>query len=98
MLSRKRYIILVVLILGSLLYSINLLKLDTVYANTIMNTTSEISLPVYMITTRGDLNFPTEESGDGYNNHYQFGDINQLKSQCPAEIGILIKHGMKPKL
>jgi hypothetical protein len=92
MLSRKRYIILVVLILGSLLYSINLLKLDTVYANTIMNTTSEISLPVYMITTRGDLNFPAEESGDGYNNQYQFGDINQLKSQCPAEIAIFV-HG-----
>jgi hypothetical protein len=92
MLSRKRYIILVVLILGSLLYSINLLKLDTVYANTIMNTTSEISLPVYMITTRGDLNFPVDESDNGYNNQYQFGDINQLKSECPAEIAIFV-HG-----
>ena len=45
-----------------------------------------------MITTRGDLNFPVGESGDGYNNQYQFGDINQLKSQCPAEIAIFV-HG-----
>ena len=86
MLSNKNGIILLIVIITvSLLYSISLLKLDNIYAST-------DSIPVYMITTRGDLNFPLGESGNGYNNQYQFGDINQLKSQCPAEIAIFV-HG-----
>lgn len=78
----------------SLSYSINLLKLDNTYAstNSVTNTTSEKSIPVYMITTRGDLNSPVGEQGYGYNDKYQFGDINQLKNECPTEIAIFV-HG-----
>jgi pimeloyl-ACP methyl ester carboxylesterase len=47
---------------------------------------------VYIITTRGNLNFSIGEPGAGYNNQYQFGDINQLKNQCPTEIAIFV-HG-----
>jgi hypothetical protein len=95
MLSNKNGIILLIVIIAvSLLYSISLLKLDNIYASTdsVTNATSEKSIPIYMITTRGDLNFPIGESGNGYNDKYQFGDINQLKSQCPAEIAIFV-HG-----
>ena len=91
---RGAIILLIVIIAVSSFYSISLLKLDNVYASTdsVTNTTSEKSIPVYMITTRGDLNFPIGELGSGYNDKYQFGDINQLKSQCPAEIAIFV-HG-----
>ena len=95
MLSNQNGIILLIMIITvSLLYSISLLKLDDIYASTdsVTNTTSEKSIPIYMITTRGDLNFPVGESGNGYNNQYPFGDINQLKSECPAEIAIFV-HG-----
>ena len=40
----------------------------------------------------GRSHFPIGELGTGYNNKYQFGDINQLKNQCPAEIAIFV-HG-----
>ncbi len=92
--NKKGIITLIVIITISLLYSISLLKLDNIYAttNSVINTTSQQSIPIYMITTRGDLNFPVGESEDGYNNQYQFGDINQLKSQCPAEIAMFV-HG-----
>lgn len=91
---RGAIILLIVIIAVSSFYSTSLLKLDNIYASTdsVTNTTSEKSIPVYMITTRGDLNFPIGESGNGYNDKYQFGDINQLKSQCPAEIAIFV-HG-----
>jgi hypothetical protein len=95
MLSNKNSIILLIVIITvSSLPSISSLKLDSIYANadSSTNTTSERSIPVYMITTRGDLNLPVGESGYGYNNQYQFGDINQLKSQCPSEIAIFV-HG-----
>lgn len=91
---RGAIILLIVIIAVSSFYSISLLKLDNIYASTdsVTNTTSEKSIPVYMITTRGDLNFPIGESGNGYNDKYQFGDINQLKNQCHAEIAIFV-HG-----
>jgi hypothetical protein len=91
---RGAIILLIVIIAVSSFYSISLLRLDNIYASTdsVTNTTSEKSIPVYMITTRGDLNFPIGESGNGYNDKYQFGDINQLKSQCPTEIAIFV-HG-----
>ena len=78
----------------SLLYSISPLKLDNIYSSTdpVTDTTSETSIPIYMITTRGDLTVPVGEQGDGYNGNYQFGDINELKTQCPAEISIFV-HG-----
>ncbi|HSF50602.1 MAG TPA: hypothetical protein VLA74_07570 [Nitrososphaeraceae archaeon] len=95
MLSNKNGIILLIMILLlSLLYSINLSTLDNIYASTdsIADTTSEKSIPIYMITTRGDLNPPVEVQGDGYNGKYQFGNIDQLKKECPAEIVIFV-HG-----
>ena len=85
----------IVIISISLLYSINLLKLDDVYANTdslVADLTSEKSIPVYMISTRGSQNFPEIIQEYGYNDQYQFGDINQLKNQCPSEIAIFV-HG-----
>jgi len=68
--------------------------LDNIYSSTdpVTDTTSETSIPIYMITTRGDLTVPVGEQGDGYNGNYQFGDINELKTQCPAEISIFV-HG-----
>jgi hypothetical protein len=92
--NKKPIILLIVIIMVSLSYSINLLKLDNTYAstNSVTNTTSEKSIPVYMITTRGDLNSPVGEQGYGYNDKYQFGDINQLKNECPTEIAIFV-HG-----
>ncbi|MGH9980876.1 MAG: alpha/beta hydrolase [Nitrososphaeraceae archaeon] len=95
MLSNKNGIILLIMILIlSLLYSINLSTFHNIYASTdsIADTTSEKSIPIYMITTRGDLNPTVEVQGDGYNGKYQFGDINQLKKECPAEIAIFV-HG-----
>ena len=95
MLSNKiGIILLIVIITVSLLYSISLLKLDNIYANTdsITNTTSENSIPVYMITTRGNQNYPLAIQEAGYNNNYQFGHINQLKNDCPNESAIFI-HG-----
>ena len=94
LLKQNNVILLIMTIVMSLLYSTSLLKLDTIYASTdsVTNTTSEKSIPVYMITTRGDFNFPVGESGNGYNNQYQFGDINQLKNDCPTEIVIFV-HG-----
>jgi hypothetical protein len=41
-----------------------------------------------MIATRGDLEDPLH----GFNDKYQFEDINQLKSECPVEIAIFV-HG-----
>ena len=65
---RGAIILLIVIIAVSSFYSISLLKLDNIYASTdsVTNTTSEKSIPVYIITTRGDLNFPIGESGYGY--------------------------------
>ena len=96
MLSNKNGIIsLIVIIAVSLLYPISLSKFDNnIYASTdsVTDSSSEKSISVYMITTRGDLNLPVGESGNGYNNQYQFGDIDQLKSECPAEVTIFV-HG-----
>ena len=59
LLKQNNVILLIMTIVMSLLYSTSLLKLDTIYASTdsVTNTTSEKSIPVYMITTRGDFNF-----------------------------------------
>ncbi len=96
MLSNQNMLILLIMIIAvPLLCSTSLLKLDHIYASidSVTNTTSEKSIPVYMITTRGDLKFPDPvKKNDGYNNKYQFSDINQLKSECPAEIAIFV-HG-----
>ena len=92
--NKNCIILLIVMITVSLLYSISPLKLDNIYSSTdpVTDTTSETSIPIYMITTRGDLTVPVGEQGDGYNGNYQFGDINELKTQCPAEISIFV-HG-----
>jgi len=93
MLSNKNIIVLSILIVLSLL-SVNLMVLGNIYASTesIGNMTSEKSIPVYMITTRGNLNMPQGVQEFGYNDKYQFGDINQLKNECPDEIAIFV-HG-----
>ena len=63
-LNQNIIVLSIVIIAISLLYSINLLKLDDIYASidSIVDTTSEKSIPVYMITTRGDLNPPVEST------------------------------------
>jgi pimeloyl-ACP methyl ester carboxylesterase len=44
-----------------------------------------------MITTRGNQDYPQGLQGPGYNNNYQFDNINQLDS-CPSEI-VFFLHG-----
>jgi hypothetical protein len=76
------------------LFSINLLLVENTYASipSDSNSSSESSIPVYMISTRGGLNQPQEVEGYGYNNQYLFGDISHLKNECPSEITIFV-HG-----
>ncbi|HSF51672.1 MAG TPA: alpha/beta hydrolase [Nitrososphaeraceae archaeon] len=69
------------------------MTLDNIYASPDSDVLeSGQHIPVYMITTRGDLPLPEEVQGYGYNDQYQFGDISQLKNECPGEIAIFV-HG-----
>lgn len=75
---------------------VNILILDNVYASTfpsIQNTNSKLDtqIPIYMITTRGNLDYPQGVQESGYNNNYQFNNIKQLNS-CPLEI-VFFVHG-----
>jgi pimeloyl-ACP methyl ester carboxylesterase len=56
--------------------------------------TSDLSLtiPVYMMTTRGNTEQPQGIQGPGYNNNYQLLDINQLLESCPPETLVFV-HG-----
>jgi hypothetical protein len=53
---------------------------------------SMTTIPAYEITTRGSLDKAAGVEGNGYNNRYALSDINDLFSNCPAEIAIIV-HG-----
>lgn len=53
--------------------------------------TGEITIPVYMITTRDGSDPPRGEPGAGYDGK-PLGDINQLRRDCPSQIAIFV-HG-----
>jgi Alpha/beta hydrolase of unknown function (DUF900) len=72
-----------------LLFPSNGLELSYVWATTRLDTTA---VPVYMLTTRGNLDQPHGILGPGYNNNYQFQNINQLFKSCPPE-SVIFVHG-----
>jgi pimeloyl-ACP methyl ester carboxylesterase len=80
------------------LLSINMLAFNNTYAATTgpsvtTKTTTKIKIPIYMITTRNNQNYPQGVQGPGYNNNYQFSDIHQLLQSChPTELAIFV-HG-----
>jgi hypothetical protein len=73
-----------------LLLSLNLF----LYGSTVNASADPLSIPVYMMTTRGnDPSSPIKmQQGPGYNGNYQYGDLNKLLESCPPEIVIFI-HG-----
>jgi hypothetical protein len=85
----------VIVVVVIFLVSANILVLNSIYAVTIPpnnNTTiSETKIPIYMISTRGNQDFPQGLQESGYNNNYQFDNINQLNS-CPSEV-VFFVHG-----
>jgi hypothetical protein len=72
------------------------LLLMGVIQSTTLATPSDVEgtnkISTYMLTTRGNLDYPQEVHGSGYNNNYQFGSIGELKNECPNEIAIFV-HG-----
>ncbi|MGA6992257.1 MAG: hypothetical protein WBX81_17730 [Nitrososphaeraceae archaeon] len=51
---------------------------------------TEISVPMYMISTRESTSYEGEE-GIGYGN-YSFLNINELLVSCPSEVTVIV-HG-----
>lgn len=77
---------------------LSLIEVDSVlFSNEIIQVKSMtespavISIPVYEITTRGNLDKPVGVQGQGYGN-YTLLAIEQLYSQCPDEVAIFV-HG-----
>ncbi|MDQ4016174.1 MAG: alpha/beta hydrolase [Thermoproteota archaeon] len=64
-----------------------LLKIDNAWATT----SSEPTIPVYMVTTRGGFDSPQGVPETGYDGN-PLGDINQLRRDCPPEVAIFV-HG-----
>jgi hypothetical protein len=62
--------------------------LNDVWATTQLTST----IPVHMLTTRGNLDQAQGIQGPGYNNNYQLADISQLLESCPPETLIFV-HG-----
>jgi pimeloyl-ACP methyl ester carboxylesterase len=65
----------------------NLISFNYIYAST----NGLTKIPVYMISTWEHQNLRGVQV-PGYNNNYQFSDINQLFKSCPPEVAIFI-HG-----
>jgi hypothetical protein len=66
------------------------IQVELVHA-TITNTT-ETRVPVYEITTRGNLVSAQGINGSGYRDTYQLLDIRNLNYTCPEEVTIFV-HG-----
>lgn len=69
----------------SLLPSFNI---DKIWAST----AEPKDIPTYMITTRDFQSYPEGVNDSGFNNNYQFININQLLESCPSEV-IFFVHG-----
>jgi hypothetical protein len=61
------------------------------FDNDVWATTGEVTVPLYMITTRDDSDPPQGVSGTGYDGS-PLGNISKLKTECPTEIAIFV-HG-----
>jgi hypothetical protein len=56
-------------------------------------TTSQKTIPVYEITTRGNLDKPAVDvPGFGYQNKYPLNNTEELYRNCPSEVAIIV-HG-----
>jgi len=74
--------------------SILLLIVNTqvgIVSATVSNTT-QTGIPVYEITTRGNLSNAQGANGSGYRDAYPLLDIRNLSNTCPEEVAIFI-HG-----
>jgi hypothetical protein len=81
----------VFLSLSSIIVSLSILSsftVDKVWAST--EAAEDIS--TYMITTRDFQAYPKGVNDSGFNNNYQFNNINQLLESCPAEV-VFFVHG-----
>ncbi|MDF2768094.1 MAG: hypothetical protein K0S91_929 [Nitrososphaeraceae archaeon] len=70
-----------------LLFPANILEFD----NDVWATAGEATIPTYMITTRDGSDRPRGVQEFDYNGR-PLGNINQLKTDCPAEVAIFV-HG-----
>ena len=57
-----------------------------------VSSTTQIGIPVYEITTRGNLSNAQGVNGSGYHDAYPLLDIRNLSNTCPEEVAIFI-HG-----
>jgi pimeloyl-ACP methyl ester carboxylesterase len=61
-------------------------------AYAVVTTKKPTAIPLYEITTRGNLDKPQGVSGSGYANRYHLLDIKNLYNTCPNEVAIVL-HG-----
>jgi pimeloyl-ACP methyl ester carboxylesterase len=87
------WILFLLISLAAVSFALSVLRIASAQSATIAATT----VPVYEITTRGNSTDPVLPGaigvqGNGYNDKYPFGEIQQLFNDCPSEISIVI-HG-----
>lgn len=82
----KRYYLLIFLITSLSLLVLTIFRVDDIWA------TETDKLPTYMVSTRGNQEYPQEDVGPGYNNKYNYSKIEKLYESCPPEV-VFFVHG-----
>jgi pimeloyl-ACP methyl ester carboxylesterase len=81
-----------ILIFSVLSISLLMLNIQVEIVRATITNTTETRIPVYEITTRGNLVSAHGVNGSGYRDTYQLADIRNLNDMCPEEVAIFV-HG-----